>query len=513
MVALRACGGHRWGRNMPDSLEAVDVPDDRPRKKSSTAKRRVDADFLPAALEVLEKPPSPIGRMLIWLIMAAATAAVVWAAIAQIDIVAVAEGRIHPRARLQSIEAPEAGVIRDILVREGQRVDQGEPLLAFDPTYADADGASARIEYATANLARARAEALLRHAEGLEAAFTPPEGVDPASAAAEADAVRARIAALDAERAGIDQKIAGARASQLATESEKQKLLEMLPLDEEAYGIMQRLGKEGLTPRPQMIEMEKRLVQLRRDIEVRTAEIEETQAEVASLRRDRARLLEEFRGRAAAEKAEAEAIVATRAEGVRKATAREGYQTLNAPVAGTINEITVTTVGEVAEAGAPLITLVPEGEELIVEALALNRDAGFVRSGQTAIVKVEAYPFTRHGYVEGVVEHISPDAIADEARGLVFPVRVKLVKGKLREAGPACVGEFLGQVRDQGVSSPEVSADVDKAKPLPGRPGVVAPCLSPGMSTQVEIITGRRTVLDYLLSPIARAASEAGRER
>jgi hemolysin D len=486
-------------------VEATSAAPTKPAKR----KRRVDADFLPAALEVLEKPPSPFGRLLIWLIMAAAVSAVGWAAIAKVDIVAVAEGRIYPRARLQSVEAPETGVVRQILAREGQRVEQGDPLLAFDPTYADADGAAARIEYTTANLARARAEALLRHAAGEETAFAPPDGADPAAASAEQSAVNARIAALQAELAGLDQRITGARASQLASESERQKVLETLPLDEEAYGIMVRLSKEGLTPRPEMIEMEKRLVQLRRDIEVRSAEIEERQSEIASLRRDRSRIVEEFRARAAAEKAEAEAIVATRAEGIRKATMREGYQTLNAPVSGVVNEITVTTVGEVAEAGAPLMTLVPEGEELLVEALALNRDAGFIRTGQTAIVKIEAYPFTRHGYVEGIVEHVSPDSVADEARGLVFPVRVKLVRGNLREAGPNCAGDFL----DQGGSTSQQSARVVVSASAAESQTIQPSCLSPGMASQVEIITGSRTVLDYLLSPIARAANEAARER
>lgn len=500
--------------------------------------RKIDTDFLPAALEVLETPPSPIGRTIIWLIVAAVGAAITWALVAQIDMVAVAEGRVIPRSRLQSVEAPEAGVIRAIHVLEGQRVAEGAPLLDFDPTYADADAASAGIEYATASLARARADALLWHAASHELRFIPPEDADTAAILAETEVVRARIAAFEAELSGLDQRIAGARAALRSSELERTKLEQTLPLLEERRDIMVRLGKEGLTPRVDMIEMETRLIDITSNIEILAAGVAETRAEIASLERERSQIFEEFRGRAAAEKAEAEAIVATRAESVRKARQREGYQSLTAPVAGIVNEITVTTIGEVAEAGSPLVTIVPEGDELIVEALALNRDIGFIQEDQQVVVKLDAYPFARHGHVTGIVEHISADAIADEARGLVFPVRVRLVESNLREATLGLAkpsdGAMISSIGGDGMNAPNCAPLASgppvspvAAEQLPGQSPVGAPespptptCqpspaahLSPGMTAKVEIITGRRTVLDYIFSPIARATSEAGRER
>ena len=450
--------------------------------QNPTRSRKVDNDFLPAALEILESPPSPVGRTVIWIVISAALLAITWAFFAQIDMVAVADGRVIPRSRMQSVEAPEAGIVRAIHVSEGQRVEKGQPLLALDPTFAGADATSARIEFETADLARARAEALLQHAAGRAVRFVPPPGAGAAAARAEADTVRARIASLDARLAGIEQRIAGARAAVWGAQAERDKLRETLPLLNEQHASLVRLNREGATTRPQMLDMERRLIENRRDIEVREAAIAQTQAEITMLERERTQAIEEFRGQAAAEKAEAEAIVATRAEGVRKARTREGYQTILSPVAGVINEISLTTLGEVAEAGEPLVTIVPEGEELIVDALVLNRDAGFVRAGHEVIVKLDAYPFTRHGYLKGVVEHISPDATVDEGRGLVFSVRVKITETELRNLE-------LRQVEDQ--STP----------------------LSAGMSAKAEIITGKRTVLDYLLSPIARAAQEAGRER
>lgn len=161
---------------------------------------------------------------------------------------------------------------------------------------------------------------------------------------------------------------------------------------------------------------------------------------------------------------------------MKAADQREGLQLLRAPVSGTVQEITVTNIGEVPEIGKPLVTIVPDGEPLVVEALLLNQDVGFVRKGMHAIVKLEAYPFTRYGVLSATVEHVSPDATVDEKRGLVFPVRLTL-------------------------DSQQLFVD-----------GKLAP-LSPGMALQAEIVTGLRRVIEYLWSPIVKTLSQAGKEK
>jgi hemolysin D len=147
----------------------------------------------------------------------------------------------------------------------------------------------------------------------------------------------------------------------------------------------------------------------------------------------------------------------------------------------------VTTVGERVEAGAPLMTLVPLGQELVIEALVLNKDVGFIKVGDNAAVKLEAYPFTRYGYLKGRVDRIAADAVTDERRGLVFPVRIR-------------------------VESQTLSADRGQSGEKAGSAGQ-ALTLTPGMAASVEIATGDRRIIDFVLSPIAKATSEAGRER
>ena len=194
------------------------------------------------------------------------------------------------------------------------------------------------------------------------------------------------------------------------------------------------------------------------------------------IERERDSAGEAFRAQAAAELSEAETIIATRTEVLEKAEARAALQTLASPVDAVVNEIAVTTIGEVAQPGEPLVTLVPADAELIVEAFILNRDAGFVTVGQEVRVKLEAFPFMRFGHVDGVVEHVSADAMVDQTRGLVYPARVRLTQNNVRVEG------------------------------APAR-------LAPGMAATVEVKTGRRRIITFITSPIARAVSEAGRER
>ncbi|WP_445376515.1 HlyD family type I secretion periplasmic adaptor subunit [Niveispirillum fermenti] len=409
-----------------------------------------------------------------WLIILAAAGAIAWAFLSEVEMVAVAEGRIIPTARLQAVEAAEAGIVRAILVTEGQRVARGQPLVRLDATLSDADEAAARADLSAALLQRARAVALLAHSLGGEARFHPPPGAAPDAAAAEEQAVTARIAEHLSRRAGLAQRRAG--AAHAVAEAELEKLEQLLPLIEAQHAAQAELAAKGLSPALRVLQLQERVVAVRQDKAVQQARARETMAQAAMLDREMAQTDAEFRARAAAEQAEAEAVIATRSELVKKAEQRTTLQVLTAPTDGVINEISVTSTGEVLEVGARVATLVPADSALVVEALVLNKDAGHVRQGMEVAVKIESFPFTRHGILHGTVEHLSADSVLDQARGLVFPARIRLTAGGVTDRG-----EHLH--------------------------------LSPGLTATAEIVTGYRTVADYVLSPIARAANEAGRER
>ncbi len=445
-------------------------------RRRTDRRRWAETEFLPAALEVTETPPSPVGRAILWVIITAVLVALIWAFMSHVDTVSVAEGRLVPSGRLRSVEAAEQGVVHAIDVREGEHVTAGQTLIELDPTSANADVASARTELATARLTRARDDALLSYTAGRAPAFDAPAGASDGAQDAERQLVAARIQAFQARTASLQQRREGAEATARSAQAEIDKIAATLPLLKEQVDQQKSLDRQGYGARQKLLQEEQAYIEAQGELQAERAKLDEANAGVASIAHDAAEAREQFVGDAAKERAEAESVVSTRGEDVKKADQRQGLQRLAAPVSGVVQEVTLTNIGEAPEVGKPLVTIVPDGEPLVVEALLLNRDAGFVRAGQRAVVKLDAYPFTRYGTLEGVVERVSPDSTVDQQRGLVFPVRVQLTHSRLIVDGRQA-------------------------------------SLSPGMSAQVEVVTGRRRVIDYLWSPVAKAVSEAGRER
>jgi len=445
-------------------------------RRRTDKRKKIETEFLPAALEIMDTPPRPLGRIVLWVIIAIAITALVWASLSKVDVVAVAEGRMTPAARLQSIETLESGVVRAIYVREGQIVTQGEALIELDATFTDADADAARSELETARLQRRRALALLAHGDEGEISWSDEISLTPGTQAAEARLVTARIREFEARTASLHQRREAAFAARAESQANLDGINAMLPLVRSQFYNQDALARDGFAPRQRVIELEERITSLTSQSRAETQAIRRSTAEAAMIDQDIVSALEGFRASAAGELSEAESIIATRTEILEKAEARAQLQTLTAPLDGVINAINVTTIGEVADPGEPVITLVPAGGDLYVEAFLLNKDVGFVAIGQEVRVKLEAFPFMRYGHLDGVVEHVSPDAIVDQNRGLVYPARIRIMSNNV-----------------------EVNGEV--------------PHLSAGMSATVEIKTGERRVIAFILSPIMRGLREAGRER
>jgi hemolysin D len=367
-------------------------------------------------------------------------------------------------------------MVADIAVREGQHVKAGQVLIELDPTSANADAKSATTELSTASLVLARANALLAFAAGRGANLIPPQDAPATAIQAEQQLVAARISAYEAKRGSIRERSIGAQAAMRSAQSEIVKLQRTIPLLQSQLQDQEELEAQGFGARQKVMQLQQSLITAEQDLTSQSARLDEARAQVSSLNRDAAEVREQFITQAAQERTEAEGLSATRFDALSKADQKRKLQTLTAPVSGTLQQVSVTTLGEVVESGKPIVTLVPDGEELVVEALVLNKDMGFVKRGDVVVIKLEAYPFTRYGTLEGLVLDLSPDAIVDEKRGLVFPARIKVTKKHLR------------------VAKDRLS-------------------LSSGMSVSAEIVTGKRRVISYLWSPVAKTMSEAGRER
>ncbi|HEX8402004.1 MAG TPA: HlyD family type I secretion periplasmic adaptor subunit [Allosphingosinicella sp.] len=433
-------------------------------------------EFLPAALEIMEKPPSPGLRWLTLTLCSLFAIAILWSFLGRIDVVAVASGKVIPAANVKIIQPLEIGAVRAIHVRNGERVRKGQLLIELDPTLAGADEAQATQGLLSARIAEARNDALLAHLTGRPVRFVAPAGTPPAIAQTQDQLIRAAIAEYEAERASLAQSRAERSAELAGTGAEIEKLRQTLPLLDQQMAARKDLADKGHFSKLKLLEYEQLRVEHVQNIAVQESIAAKARAAIGNIDAQLARLRETFGKAAVTELSEAEDKSSLATEELRKSARRREFQQLRSPVDGTVQQLAINTEGGVVQPAQPLMVIVPAESAVAVEVQILNKDIGFVREGQPVRVKLEAFPFTDYGIIEGVVESISRDAIQDEKLGLVYAARIRLNRGTIQ------VGE--------------------RVQPI-----------GPGLAVQAEIKTGARRIIQYLLSPISQTLNEAGRER
>lgn len=432
--------------------------------------------FLPAALEVVERPVSPTARATAWVLLTGLVLTILWLTFGRVDVVASAAGRLIPAQNVKLVQPPEAGVVRAILVHDGQRVRKGQSLVELDPTVSTAEATQARKALEIAELNAARARAILSALDGHGLAFVPPPGTPADVAANEAALARAQLENIQASGATHAAERASAAAARAEAQVQAAKLTETLPLlDAQIEANEQLLGK-GYVSKLKVIEMRRQRLAAARDRDAAIESARRAEAQMAVAGGNSAQGRAQARAGILDDLTKAESEIRQRREELIKASRRSSLQRLLSPVDGTVAQLSVHTVGGVVEAAKPIMVIVPDDGPLIAEVKVLNKDAGFVRVGQEVAVKLEAFPFTRYGTVPGRIESISSDAVEDQKLGLIYPARVVLDRQAIR-----------------------------------GDAGMVS--LTPGMASTADIRTGRRSILSYLLSPIDEARREAGRER
>lgn len=449
---------------------------DNERARSRGVLRTEETDFLPAALEVVERPVSPTGRVTAWLLLGLFAAALLWLVLGRVDVVASAPGKLVPADDVKLIQPGAAGIVHAILVRDGQRVRVGQPLVELDPTVSDADTAQASKALETAMLDAARLRAMLSALDGQGLRFTPPAGTTADVADTQIALARAQLAEI---RAGSQTRAAdteSARAAGAEAQIQAAKLTETLPLLDEQIAANETLLEKGYVSKLRVIEMRRQRLVAARDRDAALATARKAEAQIAVAGGHSSQSTAEARARILADLAKAESDARLRKEELTKATKRGSLQRLVSPVDGTVTQLAVHTVGGVVEAAKPIMVIVPARGKLVAEVMIANKDVGFVRAGQPVALKVEAFSFTRYGAVPGRLEQISSDAVQDEKRGLIYTARVTLDRATI--------------VRD------------GRAIPL-----------TPGMAVTADIRTGRRSLGSYLLSPIDEIRTTAARER
>jgi hemolysin D len=436
-----------------------------------------EAQFLPAALALRDTPLHPAPRITLWLIMVFALIAVLWATFGRIDVVATAVGKIIPNDRTKVIQPMETAVVKAIHVRDGQAVTLGQVLIELDATTAAADSERLRNEALTARLEALRAQALLVSlASGTSPKLKPLDGIDAARLLAEQSQTTGQYQEYQARQLQLQAEIARRRAELQATQDQVVKLEQTAPIARQRAQDYQKLVKENFISQHGYLEREQARIEQEQDLASSRSKVAEIRAALMEAQQQQATLAAETRRQLLDQHNLAVQKAASLEQELVKADQRGRLMHMTAPVAGTVQQLAVHTVGGVVTPAQPLMVIVPKDNVLEVAAMLPNKDIGFVNPGQDAEVKVETFPFTKYGTIRGTITQVSSDAIQDEKLGLIYSTRVKLAKDTLR-------------VENKTVR------------------------LTPGMAVTVEVKTGKRRVIEYFLSPLMQVTSESLRER
>ncbi len=439
--------------------------------------------FVPEALAVEDRPGSPLPRFILRACAVFFAALVAWAAFGRLDIVAVAEGRLVPAGQLKIVQPPEQGVVREILVREGERVAEGQVLLRMDSRLADADVSVVRQEVALRRLQLARIDAELGGKPLARGADDPPALFAEVEAQWAANR-RALEDSLAQERSVLDR----ARKNLAAAAEVKSKLEQTLPHYREQEQAYEKLAREGYAGNLAARDKQRERIEKEQDLRTQRHALEGAEATMAQSEKRLVQIDSEYRQKLQSERVEAYAQARRLDQELEKQAHKQGRLELRAPQGGIVKDVATHTPGTVVGPGVIIMTIVPAGEALRAEVWVSNQDVGFVHAGQDAKIKLTAFTFQKYGMLDGRVQRVSADA----AEGTPGTAAARAEAGRALPAAYKTIVELGTQRLDTDGHRYE---------------------LTPGMHVTAEIKLGSRTVLEYLLSPVQKAFHEAGRER
>ncbi len=525
-----------------------------------------DREFLPAALEILDTPASPKRIAFIWIVCLMLAAALGWSYIAKLDIYAVATGRIQPSGRSKVIQSLDPGKIKTIAVENGMRVKAGDLLLELDPTdaYAERDAAAADLEALDAEIPRRKAEidAVLNDRSshqistdgsfngrsgmgfdylyglaGQTSQWTPdllrdqtqifpfvgwnlttamPNNATPGTSdipkvvfppnvgrrlqTRELNLLGAELAQYRASRDTLKADLGEKTATQTRLRSSIEARERLVALLNQRLSMKSELLAKQAGPLTGVLDAQQQIQQELANLAYDKGQLLETQAAAESTKSKMDQLQKQFIADQSGKLSDAERKRDHQAQDLVKAMAKAERVKLTAPINGTVQQLAVSTIGQVVTTGQPLLVIVPDGGPLEIEALVPNSDIGFLEVGQDAVIKIDAFPFSRYGTVDGKVVRVSRDAVFDkDVSNMDAATAAQAQNASVLDPTP----KTQGLVYPVTVQLTQRSILID-GKEVP---------LSAGMTAAIEVRTGDRRIIDYLLSPLREIVSQSGHER
>src|SRR5712691_2641514 len=362
-------------------------------------------DFLPAIVRLQEAPPNPLGRRVLWVALAFLAALLLWATFGRLDIVAVAEGKLVPDTYLKIVQPTDSGVVKEILVKEGELVKAGQVLMRMDTALSDSDLKSLSADYHNKRIALRRIDAQLAGVPFMRRADEPSDLFTQVHAQYAANR-QAYESALAQERAILEK----AKHDLKAAEEVQKKLVQVLPHYREQEAAYEKLARDGFAGKLMYTDKQRERIEKEQDLRAQEATIASARSTIEQEERKVAQITAEYRRQLQTERVE----VATQAEKANQELAkqehRHEYLELKAPQDGVVKDLATHTVGTVTSPGTILMTLVPKDEILRAEVWVKNDDIGFVRETQAAKIKLAAFTFQKYGMLDGEVAHVSADS-------------------------------------------------------------------------------------------------------
>jgi HlyD family secretion protein len=434
-----------------------------------------------ALFEIEAGDPSRRSRTVLWTVCALFAVLLLWAIFAKVDIVAVAQGRLVPQTYVKIVQPAEAGIIREILIKDGDSVERGQILVRLDPTVNKADSIAVTKELELERLQLRRIEAELaskvmpRQDDDTEAAFMQVHAQGLSHRQSFLDSLAQETAARERARRELD-----------AAREVRAKLETTLPSYEKTAAAYEKLARENLVGSLQAEERRREASEKAQDLQAQIATVASLEATITEREQRLAQLKSAYHSDLNQQRLQAVTAINRLEQQSGKLTYQEGLLELRAPQSGIVKELATTTVGAVVQPGSVILSLVPANEPLRAEVQIENKDIGFVRPGQAVRIKLTTFQFQKYGMLDGAVETVSADSNSNQ--------------------------EASTRSEPSHFDSQSFKAVIELRNQQLISNGVALP-LAAGMQVSAEITQGKRTVLEYLLSPVRRIASEAAKER
>jgi HlyD family type I secretion membrane fusion protein len=432
-----------------------------------------EKEFLPAVLEVTETPPSHAARLLTYIIISIFTVAMIWSYIGKIDIIATARGKLIPASHTKKIQSLEAGVIEKFFVADGDVVEKGDVLIKLNPTEAKADINRLQSEIKAQKIAVRRLNALLT--ETPEANFLKQEN-DGDLYPLHKNLLNSELANKNSQINVLNSQIEESKSQLITINSEIKKIDKILPSMIERASRRKKLVEQGYYAEITYMEMQEQVISTKEEKNVLSNKKNETKARIASLEKEISQYKAKFNNDISQKLTDTEEKLNSYRQELIKAEEIEKRTYLKSPIDGIVQELKIHTVGGVIKPADEIMSVIPINYKIEADVMVENKDIGFVSQDQIAEIKIDSFPFTKYGTIDGKVRVLSNDAVEKEKIGLVFPAKITMLDNKI-------------MVNDKEI------------------------LLKPGMSVTAEIKTGKRRVIEYILSPIIKHLNESIRER